>query len=89
MFLKIFTTSLCHLADRNAGCIGADDRTRLAVFFDLCKKLLFDVEPFHHHFDHPIAVADFFQIIREIANGDLVCYRVVINRGGVGLDSGL
>ncbi len=56
--------------NRNTGCVGTDQGSGFAQFFHFTENALFDIQPFHHHFNDPVAGGNIFHIICEIARLD-------------------
>ena len=80
MFFKIIAPSFCHHVDRDPRRIGSDERAWFAKLFNLIKNLFFDVEPFYHHLNDPIAARDILHVIIKIAGGDALHYVFGVNR---------
>lgn len=62
--------SFIHQMDRYTRCIRADQGSRIAEFFHFAENTQFDIQPFHHYFNNPIAGGNIFHVISEIARLD-------------------
>ena len=89
MLLKVFTSSVQHQVDRDTRCIGRYKCARGAVFFNLVKHFLFDVEIFHNHFNDPVSVFNIIHIITEIPGADTVGKIRMIQRGRLAFNGGV
>ena len=70
MLFEIVRKRLGDRVDRNAARVRGDHGAGLAVFFDLGKKLVLDVEIFDDGLDHEIAIFEFCHVVGEIAGRD-------------------
>ena len=89
MLLKVFTSSIQHQVDRDTRCIGCNKCARSAVFFNLVKHFLFDVEIFNHHFNDPVSIFNILHVITEIPGADTACKIRMIQRRRLAFDSGI
>ena len=70
---------------RYGGGVRRDDGAVLADGVDLGIEVAFDVDPFDHRLDDPIAVGQAIQVILDIARRDALGVASVHKGGGIGL----
>ena len=89
MLPEIVAAPFGHQMNRDARSIGGNQRARLAVFLNLFVNDFLDLQPLHHHFNHPIGVGNVAHIILKIAERDAAGKRGVVKRRGTGFQRGL
>ena len=89
MLFEILAPAFGHHVDGYARSVGSDQGPGLAVFLHLLKDQLLDVQPLHHHLDHPVAGADLLHVVIEVAGADALHYILRVYRGGVALECSL
>jgi len=70
MLLEIIASAVGHHMNGNAGSVGSDEGSGLAVLFDVLKDLLFDVEALYYYFYYPVGVGDAVEVVFGIAGFD-------------------
>ena len=64
--------------------VGGDEGSGGAMGLDPLVKLLFDVQPFHHHLQDPIAVGHFVQVVVKVARFNPARKSLAVDGGGLG-----
>jgi len=70
MLPEVVGAAFRHQMDGDAGSIGSDEGAFFAVAFDLFEELAFDVEPFYHDFNDPVAGRNAGEVVFKVARLD-------------------
>ena len=70
MASKCLSPVFTHGPGRYAGGVGGNNGSRFQNSFNLFKNALFNVQPFHHHFNDPLGITEPCEIVFQISDGD-------------------
>ena len=70
VFSKILGPAFTHGCRRDTGSVGRDDGVRLQDGFYFVENDLFNIQPFHNHFDDPVHISQSFKVILHVTDAD-------------------
>ena len=89
VLLEIFGATFGHQVNGNTRGVRGDEGAGFAVFFDILKNLLFDVQALNDYFYNPVTVGDAVEVIFGVAGFDEFGNVFGVDGGGFAFEHGL